>query len=61
MPTLTHEADHLDMSNRMSDALRHYRRVLELDEHNRQAQAHIETIEGIYRQMGRDIPQGIAE
>ncbi len=58
---LTHEADHLAMGERMSDALRHYRRVLELDENNTQAITHIELIEGIYDQMGRDIPQGVAE
>jgi hypothetical protein len=58
---LTHEADHLAMGARMGDALRHFRRVLELDPGNTQAQSHIELIEGIYEQMGRDIPQGVAE
>ncbi|MBP3192848.1 hypothetical protein [Natronogracilivirga saccharolytica] len=58
---LTHEADHLAMGERMGDALAHYRRVLELDETNSQAQSHIELIEGIYDQMGRDVPQGVAE
>ena len=58
---LTHEADHLAMSTRMSDALRNYRRVVQLDPENTQAQSHIELIEGIYKQMGRDIPEGIAE
>lgn len=58
---LTHEADHMDMSERMSNALRHFRRVLELDEHNNRARKNIELIEGIYRQMGRDIPEGVAE
>lgn len=57
---LTHEADHLEMRDRMSDALRHFRRVLELDPDNSQAQTHIELIEGIYRQMGREIPEGVA-
>ncbi|MDG5766873.1 hypothetical protein QA596_05290 [Balneolales bacterium ANBcel1] len=58
---LTHEADHLAMGERMSDALRHYRRVLELDQNNSQAQTHVELIESIYRQMDRDIPVGVAE
>ncbi len=58
---LTHEADHLGMASRMSDALRHYRRVMQLDPDNSQAQTHIELIEGIYEQMGRDIPEGIAD
>ncbi|MEX0680146.1 MAG: hypothetical protein WD097_02100 [Balneolales bacterium] len=58
---LTHEADHLAMSDRMASALRHFRRVLELDDDNTQAQEHIDLIEGIYRQMGRDIPEGVAE
>ncbi len=58
---LTHEADHLGMASRMSDALRHYRRVVQLDPDNTQARTHIELIEGIYDQMGRDIPEGIAD
>ncbi len=58
---LTHEADHLAMGARMATALRHFRRVAELDPGNSQAQTHIELIEGIYEQMGRDIPEGVAE
>ncbi len=58
---LTHEADHLAMGMRMGDALRHYRRVLQLDPGNTQALTHIELIEGIYVQMGREIPEGVAE
>ncbi len=58
---LTHEADHLAMGARMATALRHYRRVAELDPGNSQALTHIELIEGIYDQMGRDIPEGVAE
>jgi tetratricopeptide (TPR) repeat protein len=58
---LTHEADHLAMGARMATALRHYRRVAALDPDNSQAQTHIELIEGIYEQMGREIPEGIAE
>jgi len=58
---LTHEADHLAMGARMATALRHYRRVAELEPGNSQALTHIELIEGIYEQMGRDIPEGVAE
>lgn len=58
---LTHEADHITMGERMADALRHYRKVLELDEDHDQARALIELIEGIYEQMGRDVPQGVAD
>lgn len=58
---LTHEADHLGMGERMADALRHFRRVVELDPDNSQAQTHIDLIEGIYEQMDRDIPEGTAE
>ena len=58
---LTHGADHLAMASRMADALRHYRRVIQLDPGNSQALTHIELIEGIYEQMGRDIPDGVAE
>ncbi len=58
---LTHEADHLGMGERMADALKHFRRVVELDPDNSQAQTHIDLIEGIYEQMDRDIPEGIAE
>ncbi len=58
---LTHEADHLAMGARMATALRHYRRVAELDPGNSRALTHIELIEGIYEQMGRNIPEGVAE
>lgn len=58
---LTHEADHLAMGERMADALAHFRRVLKLDDTNTQAQSHIELIEGIYGQLGREVPQGVAE
>lgn len=50
-----------DMRTRMPEALRHYRKVLELDPENAQAQAEIEQIEGIYRSLNREIPQGVAE
>lgn len=57
---LTHEADHLAMGQRMGDALRHFRRVVELDPENSIALTHVELIEGIYAQMGRDVPEGVA-
>ena len=39
------------------DALRNYRKVLAYDKTNKKAQEGISTIEGIYKQMGRPIPQ----
>lgn len=50
-----------DQRNRMPAALRHLRRVLELDPGNPQAIEQIALIEGIYRSMGREIPEGVAE
>jgi tetratricopeptide (TPR) repeat protein len=50
-----------DQRTRMPEALRHFRRVLELDPGNEQAKAEIEQIEGIYRSLNREIPQGVAE
>lgn len=38
-------------------ALKQYRRVLELDKSNAKAKENIATIEGIYKSMGRPIPQ----
>lgn len=38
-------------------ALKQYRRVLELDKNNAKAKENIATIEGIYKSMGRPIPQ----
>ena len=38
-------------------ALKAYRKALEYDKTNKQAQTQISTIEGIYKQMGRPIPQ----
>jgi tetratricopeptide (TPR) repeat protein len=58
---LMYHADTIHMTDRMPKALRHFRRVLELDPGNRTARSNIEQIEGIYRQMGRDIPEGVAE
>ena len=38
-------------------ALKSYRKALEYDKTNKQAAAQIKTIEDIYKQMGRPIPQ----
>jgi hypothetical protein len=38
-------------------ALRTYRQVLTVDKNNQKAQSNIATIEGIYKSMGRPIPQ----
>jgi hypothetical protein len=51
----------VDMRTRMPEALRHFRRVVELDPANERAKAEIAQIEGIYRSLNREIPQGIAE
>ena len=56
---LTHESD-MGMTERMPSALRHFRRVLELDPGNARAQAEADNIESIYRSLGRDIPEGVA-
>lgn len=58
---LTYEAEQVPMTQRMPDALRHFRRVLELDPQNERAEAEIALIESIYNQLGRDIPEGVAE
>lgn len=50
-----------NMRENMPAALRHYRRVLQIDPENQKAKADIELIEGIYRSLDREIPQGIAE
>lgn len=38
-------------------ALRQFRKALELDKENAKAKANIATIEGIYKSMGRPVPQ----
>ena len=38
-------------------ALRSFRKVLEFDKENKKAKANIATIEGIYKSMGRPVPQ----
>lgn len=39
------------------EALRNYRHVLTVDKENQKAKASISTIEGIYKSMGRPVPQ----
>ena len=39
------------------EALRQFRKVREYDPKNEKAKEHIETIEGIYKSMGRPVPQ----
>jgi len=39
------------------EALRSYRKVLTYDKNNKKAQESVAMIEGIYKQMGRPIPQ----
>lgn len=58
---LAYEADHVEMTERMPAALRHFRRVLELDPGNEHARENIDLIEGIYRDMEREIPEGVAQ
>ena len=58
---LTHERAMEDMTHYIPKALRHFRRVLEINPDNQQAQEQRDQIEQIYRQLGRDIPEGIAE
>jgi tetratricopeptide (TPR) repeat protein len=38
-------------------ALRHYRRVLEIDKDNKKAKDNVAMIEGIYKSMGREVPK----
>jgi hypothetical protein len=39
------------------DALRAFRKAVELDKENKKAKEGAEMIEGIYKQMGRPVPQ----
>ncbi len=50
-----------NMREVMPRALRHLRRALELNPNSAEAKANIELIEGIYTQMGREIPEGSAQ
>ena len=49
--------DALPPRTKYPDALRTYRQVLTWDKENKKAQSNIATIEGIYKSMGRPIPQ----
>jgi tetratricopeptide (TPR) repeat protein len=49
--------DALPPRSKYPDALRTYRKVLTWDKDNKKAQSNIATIEGIYKSMGRPIPQ----
>ena len=49
--------DSLPPQQKYPNALRTYRQVLVWDKDNKKAQANINTIEGIYKSMGRPIPQ----
>lgn len=53
--------DQNSMKEIMPMALRHFRRVLELDPSSDKAQSEIAQLEGIYRSLGREVPQGVAE
>jgi len=53
--------DHLGMKERMTGSLAHFRKALQLEPGNSKAMAEIAQIEGIYKQMGRKVPQDIAE
>lgn len=58
---LTYEVGQDNMRKNMPKALEHYRRVLELNPDHERAQQEIDQIEEIYQQLGRDIPEGVAE
>lgn len=58
---LMYHADSVEMNVRMPTALRHFRRVLEIEPDNEAAKANIQQIESVYRSMDRPIPEGIAE
>lgn len=58
---LTHVKGMEDMREYMPMALRHYRRVLELNPDNDRAQQEKQQIVEIYQQLGRDVPEGVAE
>jgi len=49
--------DALPPRTKYPDALRAYRQVLTVDKDNEKAKSNINTIEGIYKSMGRPIPQ----
>ena len=49
--------DSMPPNRKYPGALREYRKVLEFDKTNQKAKANIDQIEGIYKSMGRPIPQ----
>ena len=49
--------DALPPRSKYPDALRTYRKVLTVDKDNQKAKSNIETIENIYKSMGRPVPQ----
>jgi tetratricopeptide (TPR) repeat protein len=49
--------DSMPPNRKYPAALREYRKVLELDKTNQKAKANVDQIEGIYKSMGRPIPQ----
>lgn len=58
---LTHVKGMEDMREYMPKALQHYRRVLEINPDNEQANQEKDQIVQIYEQLGRDVPEGVAE
>lgn len=58
---LMYHADSVQMNVRMPTALRHFRRVVQMQPDNEAAQANIQQIESVYRSMDRPIPEGIAD
>lgn len=51
------ENDALPPRMKYPQALKAYRKALEFDKTNKKAQTQIATIEGIYKSMGRPVPQ----
>ncbi len=49
--------DSMPPNRKYPGALREYRKVLELDKTNQKAKGSVDQIEGIYKSMGRPIPQ----
>ena len=49
--------DSMPPNRKYPAALREYRKVLELDKTNQKAKANVDQIEGIYKSMGRPVPQ----
>ncbi len=49
--------DSLPPFQKYPNALRQFRKTLEYDKENKKAQTNIATIEGIYKSMGRPVPQ----